>query len=157
MKFVRDEDIAMDLVQDAFLNIIKKGNYDALENLKTFLYRCVRNNCINHINHKAIESTYFESEAKIINREIDYYNVHEAIVEKELHNKLLTAIEELPEHYKVPLKLSRFENLKNKTIAEQLNLPVRTVETRMYRALSILRDKLGKQLFLLFFLAFPKN
>lgn len=146
-KFVGDEDIAKDLVQDAFLNIIRIGNYEALENVKTFLYKCVRNNCINHINHKAVESAFNENETKRVAREVEYYNIHQAIVEQESKDKLLTAIEGLPELYKIPLKLSRFENLKNREIAENLNLPIRTVETRIYRALSILRDKLDKNTF----------
>ena len=129
-KFVKDEDIAKDLVQDAFLNIIK-GNYEKLVDLKTFLFKCVRNNCINYINHKAVEKSYLENEANRINREIEYYNIHQAIVEKELYNKLLAAIEGLPEHYIIPLKLSRFENFKNKEIAQKLKLPIRTVETRI--------------------------
>lgn len=155
-KFVGDEDIAKDLVQDAFLNIIRIGNAEALENLKTFLYKCVRNNCINYINHKAIESAYHENETKRVTREIEYYNAHQAIVERELKDKLFTVIEGLPDIYKIPLKLSRFENLKNLEIAENLNLPIRTVETRIYRALSILRDKLDKNTFLLFALLLPK-
>lgn len=154
-KFVGDEDIAKDLVQDAFLNIVRMVNYDALENLKTFLYKCVRNNCINYFNHKAIESAYYENESKRVTREIEYYNAHQAIVERELKDKLLIVIEALPEIYKIPLKLSRFENLKNLEIAEKLNLPIRTVETRIYRALSILRDKLDKNTFLLFVLMLP--
>lgn len=154
-KFVGDEDTAKDLVQDAFLNIIRTGNYDVLENLKPFLYKCVRNNCINYINHKAVESAHFEKEAKIVTREIEYYNAHQAIVERELKDKLLAAIEELPEIYKTTLKLSRFENLKNIEIAEKLNLPLRTVETRIYRALSILRSKLDKNTFLFFALLLP--
>ncbi|WP_162304413.1 RNA polymerase sigma-70 factor [Maribellus luteus] len=156
-KFVGDEDIAKDLVQDAFLNIIRIGNYEALENLKTFLYKCVRNNCINHLNHRAVESAHHENESKIVTREIEYYNAHQAIVERELKDKLLIAIEGLPDIYKTPLKLSRFENLKNTEIAENLNLPVRTVETRIYRALSILRDKLDKNMFQLFMLLLPKT
>jgi RNA polymerase sigma-70 factor (ECF subfamily) len=156
IKFVGDEDIAKDIVQDAFLNIIRIGNFDALENLKTFLYKCVRNNCINYIKHKAIEFAHYENEAKIVTREIEYYNAHEAIIEQELKDKLFAAIEELPEIYKEALKLSRFENLKNIEIAEHLNLPIRTVETRLYRAISILREKLDKNTFLLFMLLLPE-
>ncbi len=146
-KFVGDQDIAKDLVQDAFLKIIEKGNWEDLENLKTYLYKCVRNNCINYINHKTIESVYNEGEAIRITREIEHYNSHHTIIENEMQNKLLIAIEGLPEHYKTPLKLSRFEDFKNKEIAEKLNLPIRTVETRIYRALLILKDKLTMFLF----------
>ena len=66
-------------------------------------------------------------------------------------------IEQLPEIYKIPLKLSRYENLKNMEIAEKLDLPLRTVETRLYRALTILRSKLDKNTFLLFALLYPHS
>ncbi len=155
-KFIKDENIAKDLVQDAFLSILKKEGNDTIDNLKTFLYRCVRNNCINYINHKVVELEFQENEAARIRREIEYYSTHYTIMEKEIYKKLMDAIEELPEHYRTPFKLSRFENLKAKEIADKLGLPVRTVETKIYRALTILRSKLGKQMFSLFAIIFPK-
>jgi DNA-directed RNA polymerase specialized sigma24 family protein len=46
---------------------------------------------------------------------------------------------------------------KQEKIAEQLGLPVRTVETRIFRAVKILREKLKEQLVLLFQILFSKN
>lgn len=150
-KFIKDEDIAKDMVQDAFLCILKRQYNEPIENLKTFLYKCVRNNCINYINHRIIEAKYQE-EAIRIRHEIEYFDTHQSIIEKEMYQTLMNAIEELPAHYKIPFNLSRFDHLTNKEIAEKLDLPVRTVETKIYRALTILRNKFDKNIFSFFWI-----
>jgi RNA polymerase sigma-70 factor, ECF subfamily len=157
VKFVKDEDVAKDLVQDAFLGLLNRTENEKIENLKSYLFKAVRNNCLNHLNHKKVENEFQEKEIEQSKREITYYDTHATLVEKELQQKLMEAIEDLPEHYRVPFKLSRFEELKNKEIAEKLQLPQRTVETQIYRALTILRKKFSDQSLALFVLFFSKK
>jgi RNA polymerase sigma-70 factor (ECF subfamily) len=67
-----------------------------------------------------------------------------------MQEKVMNAVDSLPEHYRIPFVMSRFENRKNKEIAETLNIPIRTVETRIYRALNLLKEKLENQVFTFF-------
>jgi RNA polymerase sigma-70 factor (ECF subfamily) len=142
LKFIDDKEVAKDLVQDAFLSILNEKQNNEIENLKAYLYRTVRNNCLNYLKHIQVKTEFEHKELQRKNREIQFYDSHLTLVEKELHLKLEKAIEALPEKYKVPFKLSRFEELKNSEIAKKLGVPVRTVETQIYRALKILREKL---------------
>lgn len=157
LKFVDAQDVAKDLVQDAFLKLLNLSEKTKIFNLKAYLYQTLRNNCINHLKSEELKNRYTEQETIRKSREIFFFETHETLVEKELHQKLSNAIEELPEKYKVPLKLSRFEDLKNKEIAERLEIPLRTVETRLYRALNILREKFSGQSLSLFLFFLKKN
>ena len=157
LKFIGDREVAKDVVQDAFLGILKQNENVLIENQKSFLYQSVRNNCLNYLKHLKIEKNFQEKELQRSLREIGFYNTHQTLVEKEEHHQILKTIEDLPENYRIPFEMSRFENLKTKIIAEQLGIPVRTVETRIYRAIKILREKLKEQLIILFCISFSKN
>ena len=68
-------------------------------------------------------------------------------LEKELEEQVYKAVEELPEKCKEVFKLSRFEHLQNKEIAQQLNISQKTVERHMTIALEKMRHYL-KHLFI---------
>ncbi|VAW18156.1 hypothetical protein MNBD_BACTEROID01-2851 [hydrothermal vent metagenome] len=75
-----------------------------------------------------------------------YKSGEKSLIEKEALVKIHSAINSLSDIHKEILVLSRFEGLKNDQIAEKLNIPVRTVETRLYRSLSELKQKLSERL-----------
>src|SRR5690554_5884897 len=130
-KFIHEDEVAKDLVQDAFLSLLnheQQTEKDEIENLRSYLFKTVKNNCLNYLTHKKVENEFQEKEIERSKKEIQFYDTHSALVEKELQQKLKEAIDDLPEHYRVPFVLSRFEELKNKEIAEKLGLPLRTVE-----------------------------
>ena len=60
----------------------------------------------------------------------------------ELKHKIDLAIQNLPEHCRVVFEFSRFENLKNREIAEKLGVTQKTVEAHLTKALKILRNEL---------------
>jgi RNA polymerase sigma-70 factor (ECF subfamily) len=63
--------------------------------------------------------------------------------EKELAEQIRQAIDTLPEKCKLVFEMSRFEYLKNKEIAERLNISQNTVERHITIALEKLRKSLG--------------
>jgi len=69
---------------------------------------------------------------------------------EELSLKLDTAIENLPDELKVVFKMSRFDDMRYRDIAEKLAISEKTVEARMTRALKILRSELKDFLPLLY-------
>ncbi|KOH42783.1 hypothetical protein NC99_43970 [Sunxiuqinia dokdonensis] len=151
-KFVHDEEVAYDLVQDAFLNLWR--NFSSLSNpkaAKSYLFTSVRNNCLNHLSKKSVRNKYSEESLRQKIEEInDYQTAYSSLLEKEIEEKLRKAVASLPEKYQQPFRLSRFENQSTKEIAEQLDLPVRTVETRIYRALKQIKIELQDYLLLFF-------
>tara|TARA_R110002050_G_scaffold89774_1_gene188976 strand:- start:31969 stop:32547 length:579 start_codon:yes stop_codon:yes gene_type:complete len=158
-KFVHDDEVAYDLVQDAFLNLWR--NFASLSNpksAKSYLFTSVRNNCLNHLSKKTVRKKYTEESLKQKTEEInDYQTAYSSLLEKEMEEKLRKAVAALPEKYQQPFRLSRFEDLSAKEIAEQLDLPVRTVETRIYRALKQIKLALQDYLFLFFVHRYTKK
>jgi len=64
----------------------------------------------------------------------------------------MQALEQMPEQSRKVFELSRFNGLKNKAIADELNISVKAVEANMTRALKLLRIHLKDYLPLCFFI-----
>ncbi|MDF2627750.1 MAG: polymerase ECF-type sigma factor [Symbiobacteriaceae bacterium] len=58
------------------------------------------------------------------------------------HRQLHTAIQDLPDDYREVVMLHHFHHLSYQQIAERLDAPVRTIETRLYRARLLLKKVL---------------
>lgn len=90
--------------------------------------------------------------------EIEYYDSGEkSLIQKESVNEIYEAINSLSDKNREILELSRFERLKNQEIAARLGIPLRTVETRLYRALKNLRSKLSDRNIQILFSFFSKK
>ena len=126
-----------------FLEVWKNGKHEYQEaHLKSYLFNSVRNRCLNHIRHEAVIKKHADHEITLFQlREIEYFQSGaRSLIEHEEIQTLIQAIDSLSPQSKEVIELSRFEELKNSEIAEKLNIPERTVETRLFRALSRLRD-----------------
>jgi len=152
-KFVGDEHAALDVVQDVFIQVWEKKKPGMNEeNLKAYLFSSVKNGCFNYLKHEKVVSRYRDRQSDIMAKaEFRYYeSIEKSLIEQETIMKIHDAINSLSDVYREVIELSRFEGLKNKEIAERLNIPLRTVETRLFRALSALREKLTGKLFRIF-------
>ena len=67
----------------------------------------------------------------------------------ELQNILKVFIDKLPKQQKRIFKLSRFERLPNKEIAEKLNISVRSVENQIYRAIKYRKETAWWNIFII--------
>ncbi len=160
-RLVGDEE-AQDVVQEAFMELWKhKENIVDESHIKAFLYRSIYTRGVNIIKHRCVVNNYTEAAKKIEQYRIDYYHfekndVTNYIENIELHRRIDEAIDSLPEKPKEVFVLSYLHDKKNKEIAEQLGISVRTVEVHLYRALKALREKLKDTLFYLitFFIIF---
>ena len=148
-KFVNDIEVSEEIVSDTFTHLWEqRGNLKITSSSNAYLYRMVQNRCLNFLKHKKIESEYVNYLAKHnLLSEIPALS-RNPYLEKELEEQVLKAIEDLPEKCREVFKMSRFELLKNKEIAEQLNISTKTVERHMTIALDKMRHCL-KHFFIL--------
>ena len=146
--FVKDADSAEDMVQEVFYKLWKnKEKLKIDSSIKSYLFRSVRNACMNFLEHMKVRDGYREfSEA---NNQRGNSTYDHAIV-NELERKIKETIDKLPPE-------RRNEGLKYREIAEELDISVKTVENQMYQALSFLRENLKEYLPFILMLFFLRN
>lgn len=141
-KFVHNEEIAKDIVQEFFIRLYEsKEKMNIKSSLKHYLFQSVRNHCLNYIKQKGIHEKYRTD--TLYSGEISEADPYDKIAENELEIKIAEIVSHLPDQCQKIFLLSRQDGMKNKEIAEQLNISVRTVETQISKALKVLREKLS--------------
>jgi RNA polymerase sigma-70 factor (ECF subfamily) len=141
IRFVKEEEAAKEIVQEAFINLWeKRQSIDPERQVKSYLSTSVRNRCLNYLrDNKRFDGTLLTLENLYpvpSTEEHDRLELHELSIQ--IHN----AIAELPEKCREVFQLSRFENMKYQEIASRLEISVKTVETQMSKALAHLRRKI---------------
>jgi RNA polymerase sigma-70 factor (ECF subfamily) len=153
-KFV-EEEAARDIVQDVFAKLWSDQNITIKLSLNSFLFTMVRNSCLQQLEKQKVRNKYLEStKLKLQEEELQFY-MHEktSLIEQELENKLNEVLDTLPDRCKQIFMMSRFENKKNKEIAEELDISVKAVEKQITRALATIRSEMKDYLPLLLFLS----
>ncbi|MCL3779573.1 RNA polymerase sigma-70 factor [Prolixibacteraceae bacterium JC049] len=139
-----DYDEAEDLVQEVFAKIwINKDRIPLKETNIGYFYRSIKNGCLDLKKHHKVKAK-FESEITKSSTSLG-----ELLADFELPLKVEEAINKLPEQCQKIFRLSRYEGLKYKEIAQQLNISENTVNTQIHRALRILKTELKDYLIVL--------
>lgn len=146
IQYLEDEEEAKEVVQEAFVKLWEiRQNLDPDSNIRNFLFTLVKNSCLNLLKRRQILLRHHE---KI--RRLEMHYQYESLARmgddylefNELKEKIDIAIRKLPEHCRVVFEMSRFEELKNREIAENLGVTQKTVEAHLTKALKILRKDL---------------
>ena len=139
-KIINDDSAAEEIVQDFFVKIWEKRETLNIEtSVKNYLFRSVKNFCINYIQHNKTKYNYAK---KVISEIETNFSDDDSLPETELSQKIEESINSLPEKRKEIFRLSRQEGLKYQEIADKLKISIKTVETQMSLAIKTLRDKL---------------
>lgn len=142
-----DKNTAEDIVQEVYYELWKNKDNLTLENtIKYYLFRSVYTKTLNYLNSKEYTNKEpFENstEGRIqrIYMESQWSDQETDLIYKELQNRINSIIDSLPEQCKKVFLLSRKQELRNKEIAELLNISIKTVEKHISKALSILRQQ----------------
>ena len=125
----------------------RKEDIEDESHIKAFLYRIVYTRALNVIKHRTVVNNHADSVKKITQFKLDYYNpeandVMGYIEGLETRKQINDAIGELPAKCREVFILSYQYDKKNKEIAEQLGISIRTVEVHLYKALKALRTRL---------------
>lgn len=145
-----DKDESEEVVQQLFVQVWeKKESMEITSSLQAYLFRSLRNSCLNKIKHNKVRRNYAE---EVISLSKDSEPASHITYQSELQEQIAMAINGLPEQCRLIFKLSRFENLKYAEIAEQLNISVKTVENQMGKALRVMRERLKDYLILVIIL-----
>ena len=146
-RFVGSPTDAEDIAQEAFLRV-----HRGLEGFKgdarfsTWLYRITFNLCADWLRRHRRPGRLSVSLDEAGEVEDSRADVERGILDEEQRRSVCLALEDLDEKYRSVVILLYYQKLSYEQIAEVLDVPLKTVETRLYRARRILRVTLERSL-----------
>ncbi len=154
-RYTLNKDTAEDAAQEIFMKIYQNiSNYKPTASFSTYIYRISANHCLNIIRDQKRHLSYsldenWNSDDDNQNKPLNYIpsniqNPRENVMQKELDEKLLKAISELPKKQKMALILKKFDNLSYEEISKSMNCSTGAVDSLLQRARITLTDKLKK-------------
>ncbi len=146
MKFVDDQSVAEDMVQDLFINIWEQGNtFINISAFKSYLYNSIRNSALNHIKHLSVKEKYAKN---IKGKDSGVFDLDLEIEQQEIYKLVYQLVESLPDKCREVFEL-HLQGKKNSEIAEVLKISVETVKTHKKRAIKKIKSKVDPRLFML--------
>ena len=137
---LRERSQAEDIVQDVMLELWRRRDALAIDDsFRAYLYRATRNRALNMLRHDRVER---RSEPLLGGDRTAPATAHAHLVEEEIDAAVRRTIAALPAPQREVFELSRVHGLKYAEIAGVLGISVKTVEARMGKALSALREGL---------------
>ena len=143
-RYLKEHDLSEDIVSETFYTLWKnKEQLARIENMKAYLFKSVHNNCLYYLRSEKQHPIIGDYDFSLLDVErSDTKDAMDTLMLRELSDQLESAISHLPEQQQKVFRLKRFENKKNKEIAEELDLSIKTVEMHMTKAVANLKKEL---------------
>lgn len=124
-----------DMVQELFIELWEKKHTLKILNLRSYLFIAIKNKAL-----MAIRSGKVFLDESVLSELCSEYQTDQNLIVAELADIINCSIDKLPARCQTVFKLSRFEKLSNREIAQKLNISIKTVESQMTIALSRLKS-----------------
>lgn len=150
-RFVDDKDLSEDIVQDVFFELWQRRESMRFEDeaIKSYLFKAVYNTSLNALNKKqpVVYSLEPGKEVEVLEQYLasSIQNSEQSLLLKELEEEIKAYIETLPAQCRKVFLLSRSYGLKNREIAEQLDISIKAVEKHISKALLGLKGHLTEK------------
>ena len=147
---LHNPELSQDLVSECFVKIWeRKETIDINSSVKNYLLLSVRNSIYSYLRSPENRRADFDTViGRLENMPVEEYDLQK----DETILQVYKLIEELPGQRRKILELAAFQGMTYKEIAETLHISVNTVKTQMTRAYLFLRERLGNDHLLLWFL-----
>ena len=157
-RFVKNTSTAEDIAQDVLIKVYeKKVEFRQNTKCSTWIYRVTANASLDHIRQKKFfgfslnqpmgnNDEQDATPALEIIGNTDLGSPSKELEKKELKVAVENALQTLPERLRIPIILFQFEENSYQEIAGILQISVKAVERRIYRAKEILRDILSPKM-----------
>ncbi len=134
------KETAKELVQNLFVTLWEKRNTLVISNVKSYLQKAIKNSAINYVEHILVQKTH---QQHVLSTNTDASTETEkAVLYNEFYAAFEKVLEQLPAKTRDVFKMSRFEQLSIKEIANVLNLSEKAVEYHITSSLKLLRLQL---------------
>ncbi len=142
LNFTKDIEDANDLVQDTLLKAVTYySKFKEGTNLKGWLFTIMRNTFINNYRRTAKTNALITQSEDISSAHLHYSASRNTVEGKFVMGDIQKALATLQPEYYVPF-IKYFEGYKYHEIAEELNIPIGTVKTRIHVARGSLKKYL---------------
>lgn len=151
-RFIKSKSSSEEIVQQTFLKLWeKREKLDIKESIQAYLFTTVKNKCLNYIKHEQIVNRYNKSLSQTLYDSEEYLAVSQEtglsiFIAHELEQKIIAAIDNLPEQCREIFKMSRFSGLKHSEIATLKGVTLNTVQKQISIALMKLKNDLSDYL-----------
>jgi RNA polymerase sigma-70 factor (ECF subfamily) len=153
LRLTRNPSEAEDLVQDSFVRAYRFWHtFKAGTSIKAWLFTILRNTFINgyhRSNRRRAGKTDLEAqvgslgpEAAVAHPTSKFTGPETAMAQRITRERIVTALETIPEDYRMAVMLADLEGLSYKEIADIMDCPIGTVMSRIYRGRRLLHNLL---------------
>jgi len=139
-----DEDIS-DIMQNVLLKLATR--IKTLKNpqyFKTWLNRIIINSYYDYLRKTRKNSNNIDIAPISNDIKDNSINPWDSILQKELDNIIKKSINNLPNHYKIPITLREIQGLSYEDISNITNISIGTVKSRIARARGIIKNEIDK-------------
>lgn len=151
-RIVRDQFLAEDCVQAAFINVFKNlDGFKGQSSLRTWMHRIVVNQALmalrvrNRLQESSIDDLLPEFDTSGCRLEAPWMTLEtpeSLLVQSQTADSVLSEIDKMPDIYRIVLLLRDIEELSTTEVAEMLELSESNVKVRLHRARSGLKKLL---------------
>lgn len=146
-----DDSVAEDLVQDLFLYVWEhREDLIMGASFQSYLFQGIYTRCIDHFRKHAsfspcdmaVYEEYLTEQAAFLQNDDEAW---EELYAKDFYQQLYELLKEIPQQRREVFFLAYLDGKKTKEIADQLDMPVRTVESHLHLTLKFLKEHLSKK------------
>lgn len=146
-----DDSVAEDLVQDLFLYVWEhREDLIMGASFQSYLFQGIYIRCIDHFRKHAsfspcdmaVYEEYLTEQAAFLQNDDEAW---EELYAKDFYQQLYELLKEIPQQRREVFFLAYLDGKKTKEIADQLDMPVRTVESHLHLTLKFLKKHLSKK------------
>ena len=142
LKLTSNMDDAQDLVQETMLKALRyRAKFSEGSNLSAWMHTIMKNTFINQYRRKKKRLVVTDDTENQLYLNNTRYTSEDAADQQILHTEIKQRVENLDHKYKTPFQL-HFDGFKYHEIADQLDLPVGTVKSRIFTARNLLSTQL---------------
>lgn len=140
----KDVDQAQDLTQETFIKVWKSiDNFRMKSSFKTWIFAILRNTFLEMKRKQRLEFVEIDKERLIQNNGFKQ-NCKDEVVSIVSDGVLYESVNVLPLIYREIITLHYFEDMKYKEISKVLAIPLGTVKSRIWKAMKLLREIIGR-------------
>ena len=148
-KFVKDVQIAEDIVQDSFIKAFKAlDSFREDSSFYTWIYRIAVNTSKNFLVSKKRKSELLNSdlseEASYEIEPVETYSPEDLLQATQLKKVITETIDQLGEDTRTALTLRELDGLSYEQIADVVNCPVGTVRSRIFRGREVIDEAISQ-------------